>query len=782
MTLADSSIATQATDNPIAAKHGAGWLKWIDEALSAGCKPSALVSTMAAAVWQREDAILALQERATCLGISIKLHCSRPTIPKDDTFALSDGQIITVLSRIAHPNAVVMANVFTPAECQALIKCAAQKGLHHSSVVDAGSGNSVMHEARTSSGVFLTHNDLPLVAQLEQRLAELSNWPAERAEGIQILRYAPGQQYKPHFDWFNPEKPGSAVHLQRGGQRVGTIVIYLATAESGGGTSFPKAGIEVRPPLGGAVFFNDVDELGMPDDMSLHGGTPVSRGTKIVATYWQREHEHPRATNKPPSTSTVSASAEPLHTTAAISDPNPQRQIDAEVRQLMKKDRAAALALARDWSQRHPDHIYSRLMYAWTLGANGHFEDEIRELQQCANVAPDQHISRCLALACHRIGDYAASFHHRLQVLTYPQHEAHDVLRAAFAANLNGQRDWARSLHHTAGKSLQTAEGLFGQFLIEQQHSRLKTKIREQLLALGERSDQAVWFWKEHDAHPYRVMDNKRGLNALIRTACQRTPDWWPETYDLSDSQQQADLALAADPQAWWIYKRANLVATQGCHVGRGSLQSWLSPQDLAADAIIQRYLDKPCLAAGRKFNLRLQLCLQAPYPEAAFLWHDGLAFLATSDYQPDSFTHDRAAHFVNPLSAHRELLSTPIGPYPAPGMALRQFLALSFDSDTGARIMADLTQLAREVVAILEAGGLLAAIREIPHWRAMPPKFFGMDVGLDAQLKPWLFELERFSGMGTGNPGSKAVLARFRQDWLPFALGMPSERFLPLS
>ena len=79
--------------------------------------------------------------------------------------------------------------------------------------------------------------------------------------------------------------PGTA--LRRGGQRVGTIVMYLRTPERGGGTVFPDIGLEVAPVKGAAVFF--AYDRPHPDSKTLHGGTPVTLGEKYVATKWMRE-------------------------------------------------------------------------------------------------------------------------------------------------------------------------------------------------------------------------------------------------------------------------------------------------------------------------------------------------------------------------------------------------------------------------------------------------------------------------------------------------------------
>ena len=115
------------------------------------------------------------------------------------------------------------------------------------------------------------------------------NWPLEFGEGLQILRYAPGAQYRPHYDYFDPAEPGTATILRRGGQRLATLVIYLQEPEQGGATTFPDVGLEVAPRRGTGVFFS----YEQPDSATrtLHGGAPVLAGEKWVATKWLRERE-----------------------------------------------------------------------------------------------------------------------------------------------------------------------------------------------------------------------------------------------------------------------------------------------------------------------------------------------------------------------------------------------------------------------------------------------------------------------------------------------------------
>jgi hypothetical protein len=127
---------------------------------------------------------------------------------------------------------------------------------------------------------------------IEQRIAALLRWPAKRGEGLQVLRYASGAQYRPHFDYFPPDDPGSAAVMATGGQRVSTLVMYLNAVEDGGGTIFPELGLEVLPQPGSAVHFEYCNSLGQVDPRTLHGGAPVRAGEKWIVTKWVRQHRY----------------------------------------------------------------------------------------------------------------------------------------------------------------------------------------------------------------------------------------------------------------------------------------------------------------------------------------------------------------------------------------------------------------------------------------------------------------------------------------------------------
>ena len=110
---------------------------------------------------------------------------------------------------------------------------------------------------------------------------------AESGEGLQVLHYLPGAEYKPHHDYFDPAKAGTPSIVARGGQRVGTLVMYLNAPDKGGGTTFPDVALAVAPIKGNAVFFSY--DRPHPITRTLHGGAPVIAGEKWVATKWLRE-------------------------------------------------------------------------------------------------------------------------------------------------------------------------------------------------------------------------------------------------------------------------------------------------------------------------------------------------------------------------------------------------------------------------------------------------------------------------------------------------------------
>lgn len=274
---------------------------WIVEQASAGVSAEVVFKSMCDVGWNPDVAENAME---TVLTEHLQHINGANTIISDTTDtakalpepALADspgtimvgGRAVTVLLVVKHPRVVVFGNLLSDDECDALI-AAAEPKMKRSLTVETKTGGEEVNADRTSDGMFFQRKELSVVAALESRIAELLNWPEENGEGLQILHYGPGAEYKPHYDYFDPSQPGTPTILKRGGQRVGTLVMYLNNPEAGGGTTFPDIGLEVAPRRGNAVFFSYAAPN--PATKTLHGGAPVVRGEKWIATKWLREGE-----------------------------------------------------------------------------------------------------------------------------------------------------------------------------------------------------------------------------------------------------------------------------------------------------------------------------------------------------------------------------------------------------------------------------------------------------------------------------------------------------------
>ena len=266
--------------------------RWIIAQAEAGCLPEDVVKAMVASGWHEDVALDAMEQ--TLRGHLNALRqpvpggstVPEPNIDEGTNVIVVEGHAVEVVMTLRLPRVVLFGRLLTDQECDGLMAQAAPR-LARSETVDTATGDSEVHAARTSDGMFFERGETPLIDRIERRIAALVNWPLERGEGLQILRYGPGAQYKPHNDYFDPEQPGTPRILERGGQRVGTLVMYLNTPERGGATVFPDAGLEVAPVRGSAVFFSY--DRPHPVTKTLHGGAPVLAGEKWVATKWLRQ-------------------------------------------------------------------------------------------------------------------------------------------------------------------------------------------------------------------------------------------------------------------------------------------------------------------------------------------------------------------------------------------------------------------------------------------------------------------------------------------------------------
>lgn len=188
----------------------------------------------------------------------------------------------------SQPRVHVARGALSPEEAHLLMLLGAPH-LHRSATVDPGTGARLEAPLRTSHDASFDPliEDIGLVA-VQQRMAAFAGLPLGNAEPLILLRYRPGEEYRPHRDYLPPSR---VVPLQAGGagQRAATVIAYLRAPAAGGATVFPDLDIRLPVAPGAMLLFDNLDAAGDPDPRTLHAGEPVLRGEKWVATLWIRQ-------------------------------------------------------------------------------------------------------------------------------------------------------------------------------------------------------------------------------------------------------------------------------------------------------------------------------------------------------------------------------------------------------------------------------------------------------------------------------------------------------------
>jgi prolyl 4-hydroxylase len=273
---------------------------WITQELDRGRTPPEILATM---VSERMDprvadaivsAFLEARRGARPLPIdsleldSSLLEASTLTHLRSGPRLKAGNREVDVLARSSHPTLALLAGLLDADEAAQLIELARPR-LRPSTIVDPATGRDRVAAHRTSLGMFFRLRENEFIAELDRRVAELTNLPVENGEGFQVLYYPTGALNTPHFDFLMPSNDANRASIARSGQRVSTLLVYLNDVEAGGETIFPKLGWSVAPKLGYAAYFEYLNARGELDDCSLHGSTPVLAGVKWVATKWLRE-------------------------------------------------------------------------------------------------------------------------------------------------------------------------------------------------------------------------------------------------------------------------------------------------------------------------------------------------------------------------------------------------------------------------------------------------------------------------------------------------------------
>jgi 2OG-Fe(II) oxygenase superfamily len=185
----------------------------------------------------------------------------------------------------------VIENFITPEECQILYDHG--KPRLRRATVAGEDGRSLVSESRKAQQAsynLVDNNPNDPLRGLKERVLSITNHHAgydlqpDGQEDFTIIQYNKADEYVPHCDG---NCDGSPYKL---GGRVATAVMYCQAATKGGGTTFTKADVYVKPKPGMATFFSYKGPDGMMEDgFTEHSGCPVLEGEKWITTAWMRE-------------------------------------------------------------------------------------------------------------------------------------------------------------------------------------------------------------------------------------------------------------------------------------------------------------------------------------------------------------------------------------------------------------------------------------------------------------------------------------------------------------
>ena len=182
----------------------------------------------------------------------------------------------------ADPYIALYEGLFSPAECKYLAVLGTP-WLERASVLGLD-GKPRMDGVRDAESCSIPNLAEDLVVQAINRcIAKATGTEPGWGEPLNILKYSPGQQYKPHHDGTGSDNVSV---------RQLTALIWLNDQFEGGGTDFPKIKVTVRGAAGDMLVFRNTRDNGEFDERMIHAGLPVTDGVKWMASRWIRRENY----------------------------------------------------------------------------------------------------------------------------------------------------------------------------------------------------------------------------------------------------------------------------------------------------------------------------------------------------------------------------------------------------------------------------------------------------------------------------------------------------------
>ena len=255
----------------------------------------------------------------------------------DGLALVTRGQCVLARRLRPEPRMAYLRGFLSAAECAHIIRLGIDGGAmhpsrvvnHHPSKTNNFDGG-VQVGARTSESCRVSANQDMVVRRAVQRAAFLVGVTPDHAEAVQVVHYLSSQQYRPHYDYFNPEDERYEQRCGVQGNRLVSVFAYLSGCDGGGKTYFPKLREGFAPEAGCAVCWYNIDRHGNLDERTLHAGQPVESGEKWGLNVWLRERPRLRRQQRPPRA--VRATLTPVRIDSTATEPLAQQNGMAHIR------------------------------------------------------------------------------------------------------------------------------------------------------------------------------------------------------------------------------------------------------------------------------------------------------------------------------------------------------------------------------------------------------------------------------------------------------------------
>uniref|UniRef100_A0A8R1XRU6 procollagen-proline 4-dioxygenase n=1 Tax=Onchocerca volvulus TaxID=6282 RepID=A0A8R1XRU6_ONCVO len=185
--------------------------------------------------------------------------------------------------------AVLFYDIMSDEEAR-IIQLLAKPKLERCKTFNFLTGKSESASFRIARSACLRPTEHEIVKRIDRRLELATNLEIETAEDLGVHNYGIGGQYEPHLDCELISEGGHYFEKLGTGNRIATILIYMAEPEIGGRTVFMSSSKISMPCVkNAALFWYNLMRSGKVDMRSRHAACPVLTGIKWVANKWFHE-------------------------------------------------------------------------------------------------------------------------------------------------------------------------------------------------------------------------------------------------------------------------------------------------------------------------------------------------------------------------------------------------------------------------------------------------------------------------------------------------------------